>query len=195
MSKQRKNGTALSRRHYLLGAGLALSLAATMWAAQMDEADEAGADLARPVAGTRRSNSNSGSGSMPARPPAAASAAAAELAPASWAPPSRGAWAPVADAQLLAWGPPPPPPPAAAPPPPPPPPPSAPPFPYQLIGRLVDGQQATALLAGPTKALAVKAGDLVDGQWRVEQIHERGLNLIWLPAKLTQTVAFRPSPP
>jgi len=176
-SKSKGNGgKALSRRHYLLGAGLALSLAATLWAAQMDEADEAGAELARPVAGTRRSSA------APARPPAAASAAAADLAPASWAPPSRGAWAPVADAQLLAWGPPPPPP-------------SAPPFPYQLIGRLVDGQQTTALLAGPTKALAVKAGDVVDGQWRVEQIHERGLNLIWLPAKLTQTVAFRPSPP
>jgi len=71
----------------------------------------------------------------------------------------------------------------------------APPFPYQLIGRLVEGDKAQGLLAGASRSLAVQAGDVVDGQWRVEQVNERGLNLTWLPAKLPQIIAFRPPAP
>ncbi|MET0517221.1 MAG: hypothetical protein ABW005_00160, partial [Burkholderiaceae bacterium] len=96
--------------------------------------------------------------------------------------------------------PPPPPPQVVAAPPAPPPPPMAPPFPYQLIGRLVEGEgsgkgeQAQALLAGPTRSLAVKAGEVVDGQWRVDQVGATQLSLTWLPARLKQTISFRPMP-
>lgn len=74
----------------------------------------------------------------------------------------------------------------------------APPMPYQMIGRLVEGDGAqavdVALLSGPNRALSVKRGDVIDGQWRVEQVTTSGVSLTWLPAKLPQNIAFRPVP-
>jgi hypothetical protein len=71
----------------------------------------------------------------------------------------------------------------------------APPFPYQLIGRLEDESGAgQALLAGPTRSIAARAGDVIDGQWRVEHVAPTGLALIWLPAQLPQNITFRASP-
>ncbi len=106
---------------------------------------------------------------------------------------------PAAKAQALAaWGPPPPPP---APPVPPPtiaaPTPAAlpqaPPFPYTLIGQVHDGSQAQAVLTGPSRTLGVKRTDVIDGQWRVEEIRPDGLSLTWLPGGQRQTLAYRPS--
>ena len=175
--------SALQTRHWVLGAALALSLAATLWMSQQDEAEESAA--VQPVAGSRRSAPAAAARATPPTDPAPAVA---------WSPVQREPWEPPADAGFAAWSPPPPPPAAPAPPPPPPPAVTAPAFPYQLIGRLVDGDQSQALLAGPTRSLAVKAGELVDGQWRVDQISDSGLSLTWLPAKLSQTIAFRPTP-
>ncbi len=74
----------------------------------------------------------------------------------------------------------------------------APPVPYQMIGRVVEGagSQAieVALLAGPNKALSVRRGDVIDGQWRVEQVSTSGVSLTWLPAKLPQNIAFKVVP-
>ena len=82
----------------------------------------------------------------------------------------------------------------AAPPPPPaaPPQPQAPAFPYQLIGRLDDGPQTQALLAGAQRTLAAKAGDLLDGQWRVDRVEADAVHLTWLPGKLPQTIGYLP---
>ncbi|MBB4842746.1 hypothetical protein HNP55_001261 [Paucibacter oligotrophus] len=181
---------ASRRRSLGLLTALALTLLATWWAASSEDQE----DLARPSAAAQRSA---------APPPAArrdrpaeAKAREAEAAAPSWAPVQRQAWAEVPERQFAAWAPPPPPPPpkiVAAPSTPPPP--MAPPFPYQLIGRLVEGSKAQGLLAGPNRSLAVQVGDVVDGQWRVDQIHERGLNLTWLPAQLPQIIAFRPTSP
>jgi hypothetical protein len=182
--------TTPNKRQLTLGAALALTLAATLWLAASDEADNHSA--AQPVAGNSRAPVLAAA-QQPTQPQAKADAAA----PLDWAPVARPAWAqpPTDDAQFAAWSPPPPPPapPFVAPPPPPPAAPQAPPFPYQLIGRLVEGDQAQILLAGPSSTLAVRVGDVVDGQWRVDQINERGLNLTWLPAKLNQTIGFRPN--
>lgn len=191
---------ALSPRHYVLAAGLAVSIAAALWAAQIEPED---ADLAQPVAAQRRAPVPVGGAASAAKPGmVAASPAALASAPVpaplpvpNWAPAERGAWAPAAESQFAAWAPPAPPPPPPAPPPPPPAEPVAPPFPYQLIGRLVEAEGAVALLSSPAKTLAVKTGEVIDGQWRVDQIHERGLNLTWLPAKLTQSVNFRAATP
>lgn len=170
-------------RQLALGGALAATLAATAWVA-MQPGDEAAV-----VAPVRR---------------AATVAAAASAVSASASAPvaaAREAWAEVPPEQLAAWQPPPPPPPppAAAPAPPaPPPPPTAPPLPYQMIGRVVEGEGAktveVALLAGPNRALSVKRGDVIDGQWRVEQVSTQGISLTWLPAKLPQNIAFRPIP-
>ncbi|KQY90341.1 hypothetical protein [Pelomonas sp. Root1444] len=169
-------------RQLALGGALAATLAATAWVATQP------GDEAAVVAPVRRT----------ATVAAAASAALTASAPVVG---TREAWAEVPPEQLAAWQPPPPPPPppAAAPAPPaPPPPPMAPPLPYQMIGRVVEGEGAAAvevgLLAGPNRALSVKRGDVIDGQWRVEQVSTQGISLTWLPAKLPQNIAFRPIP-
>jgi hypothetical protein len=188
--------TTPKQRQLTLAAALALTLAATLWLAVGDAADNNSA--AQPVAGNSRApvlSSSGTNGGSSAKTQVEAKADAA--VPLDSAPVARPAWAqpPADEAQFAAWSPPPPPPapPFVAPPPAPPAAPQAPPFPYQLIGRLVEGNQAQILLAGPNSTLAVRVGDVVDGQWRVDQINEGGLNLTWLPAKLNQTLGFRPN--
>jgi hypothetical protein len=188
MTRDKTN--ALTPRHWMLGAALAGTIAATLWAAQTE--DEAEAPI-QPVAGQRRAPAAAVAAAAPVAP---AASAAGNVAP-DWTPVERGPWAEAPPSQFAAWSPPPPPPVVAAPPAPPPPP-MAPPFPYQLIGRLVEGEgrseQAQALLAGPTRSVAVKAGEVVDGQWRVDQIGANQVSLTWLPAQLKQTISFRPMP-
>ena len=74
----------------------------------------------------------------------------------------------------------------------------APPLAYQMIGRVVEGEGAkaveVAMLSGPNAVLSVKRGDVIDGQWRVEQVSPTGVSLTWLPAKLPQNIVFRPAP-
>jgi len=68
----------------------------------------------------------------------------------------------------------------------------APPFPYQFIGSLSEDGANQALLSGPNRTLAAKAGDVIDGQWRVEKVDSNGMALLWQPAQLRQTVSFKP---
>ncbi len=67
-----------------------------------------------------------------------------------------------------------------------------------MIGRVVEGEGAqavdVALLAGPNKALSARRGDVIDGQWRVEQVSTRGVTLTWLPAQLPQNIVFKAVP-
>ncbi|WP_457420187.1 hypothetical protein [Roseateles sp. P5_E7] len=172
----------MNSRHLALGGALAATLAATAWVATRPDADGSAPVVA----------------ALPARKAAAASPGAPEAPKPSEA---RQPWVEASPAQLAAWQPPPPPPLPPAPPPaaaPPPPPPMAPPVPYQMIGRVVEGagSQAieVALLAGPNKALSVRRGDVIDGQWRVEQVSTSGVSLTWLPAKLPQNIAFKVVP-
>ena len=94
--------------------------------------------------------------------------------------------------ELKAWGPSLPPPP----PPPPvskqvvhvePPPPQAPRFPHQWVGRFND----MAVVSGPQQTWVVAQGQVIDGQWRVDQIRDRQMQLTYLPFKQAQTVAMR----
>lgn len=182
---------AVQKRRYGLLAALLLTLFATWWVAGEEE-EEASA-LAQPMAGQRRAAPAAVSTAATAKAQAATTKQTATTA-LDWTPVARQPWAETKDAQFAAWAPPPPPPPpqvakgsaVAAPP-------MAPAFPYQLIGRLVDGGQAQGFLSGPNRSLAVKAGDVVDGQWRIDQVTEQGVKLTWLPAQLTQTIAFRPA--
>lgn len=170
----------MKSRQLALGGALAATLAATAWMATRPE--EEVATVAAPAR----------------RPAAAASAPSAVPAPEGSA---RQPWAEAPATQLAAWQPPPPPPPPPAPPPvasAPPPPPVAPPLPYQMIGRVVEGEGSkaveVALLTGPNKSLSAKRGDVIDGQWRVEQVTDSGVRLTWLPGQLPQNIAFRPIP-
>jgi hypothetical protein len=172
----------LGPRQFALGGALAATLAATVWTASRPDDD-----AAAPVAAT----------ALPARTPAATASAPLPVPSAG----ARQAWAEASAEQLAAWQPPPPPPPPPAPPPAPPappPPPMAPPLPYQMIGRVVEGEGAkaveVALLTSPSRALSVRRGDVIDGQWRVEQVSASGVSLTWLPAQLPQNIVFKAVP-
>jgi hypothetical protein len=221
--------------------GLLLALVAaaalSLWSLAMPEDDEPQA-LARPGAagpGVRDGASGGwGPGSGSARTPLAAAAGARAFGAAA-APPvtaaalqaqaerwsQRADWPPLSEPARLAWGPPPPPPPPAAereaaPPPPP----TAPPFPYQLVGRwqeeaapannesaaaphadragAADRAEAPpaagrvkAVVAGPQATWVLGPGEVIDGQWRIDQIGPRSLQLTYLPLQLPQTVAMK----
>jgi len=189
MSVARKTGKPLQPRHWILGGSLAATVGATLWAGQLqansDTVVEAAAGQARrPVAQSTAS-----------KRPAATSDSTQEAHAAGWSLNTRRDWQTPTAIDLAAWAPPPPPPPPPAPPPAPPappPPPVAPPFPYQLMGQLTEGQTTQALLSGPNRTLAVKAGETIDGQWRVEQVDSNGMVLTWQPAQIKQTIAFKP---
>lgn len=66
-------------------------------------------------------------------------------------------------------------------------------FPYALIGRIEDSGAVHALLGGAQRTLGVRASDVIDGQWRVDEIGATGMTLTWLPGGQRQTLAFRPS--
>lgn len=172
----------IRRRQLMLGGALVATLAATAWVATRPD-DEATTTVAAPARRTAAVNASS----TPAAP-----------APVDGA---RQPWAEAPAAQLAAWQPPPPPPPPPAPPPAvagPPPPPVAPPAPYQMIGRIIEGEGGkaveVALLTGPNKAISARRGDVIDGQWRVEQVSDSGVRLTWLPGQLPQNIVFRPIP-
>ena len=173
----------IERRQLMLGGALVATLAATAWVATRPDDEATTTTVA-----------------APARRPAAAASSTATPAPAP-VDGTRPPWAEAPAAQLAAWQPPPPPPPPPAPPPAvaaPPPPPVAPPAPYQMIGRVVEGEGAkaveVALLAGPNKSISARRGDVIDGQWRVEQVSDSGVRLTWLPGQLPQNIVFRPVP-
>ena len=181
----------ISRRQGLLAAALLAALGATLWASQSGDDDGA----AKPVAGSsRRAATAPAAKALPRE----AGAAQIQMPPVTdWQPVQRPPWAPVAESQFAAWSPPPPPP---APrvvnsPPPPPAAPVAPAFPYQIIGSLRDGVGTQVFLAGPNRSLNARAGEVIDGQWRVDQVSATGLSLTWLPAQIKQQIAFRALPP
>ena len=184
--------TKISTRQWVLGTALVAALAATFWAAQSDGDDAAAA--AQPVAGSSRRAAAPGAVTGAG---AKTASAAEQLAPTDWQPVQRKPWAAPPDAQFAAWAPPPPPPPPpeVKGPPPVPPAPVAPPFPYQIIGSLVESGQTQVFLAGPSRSLNARAGEVIDGQWRVDQVSATGLSLTWLPAQIKQQIAFRALPP
>lgn len=68
-----------------------------------------------------------------------------------------------------------------------------PPFPYQWIGRLDDGSSAPqALLAGPQRTIAARAGDTVDGHWRIDKVDATAVQLTWLPGPAAHTLRLPP---
>jgi hypothetical protein len=75
---------------------------------------------------------------------------------------------------------------AEAPPPPPPQPP--PPLPFSYIGRLAEGAHTTVFLAAGDRNLVVKAGDVIDNTYKVEEIGQSVLVLTYLPQNVKQTM-------
>lgn len=181
-------------RQHLLGGALVATLAATAWTALQPDEEAVVAPLNTRRAPPPRAGAASGA-------PAAPSQAIAPTASPTASPAARSVWAEPSAEQLAAWQPLPPPPPPPAPPPPPPaapPPPVAPPLPYQMIGRLIEGEGGKAveiaMLSSPGRSLNVRRGEVIDGQWRVDQIDSSGVRLTWLPGQLPQHIAFKAIP-
>lgn len=83
---------------------------------------------------------------------------------------------------------PPPPPPAPPPAPAAPPAPTAPPLPFTFLGQYQeDGRQIILLMKGE-RMILVKAGEVIDGTYRVEGIRGRFLGLVYLPLGIRQTL-------
>lgn len=88
--------------------------------------------------------------------------------------------------------------------PPPPPPPMAPRFPHAWVGRFNDDAPlqaasaasaappvARAVLTSPQSTWVVRAGDVIEGQWRIDRIQDRTMSLTYLPLQQQQTVVMR----
>ena len=84
----------------------------------------------------------------------------------------------------VSWRPPAPP----APPAPPPPKPKAPPFPYTYVGGMFDADVRTAFFEKSDRVVALKAGDTVDGVFRVDQMTDKQMQLTYLPLEQRVTV-------
>jgi hypothetical protein len=91
------------------------------------------------------------------------------------APPQRAELAPSAPVQVAL--------------PPPPPPPSAPPVPFTYLGRLSEDNRTTAFLASGERNLVVKPGDVIDNNYRVDEVTDRMVQLTYLPLNVKQTVS------
>lgn len=170
-----------SRRSLLLGAGLVITLAATWYAAGVDEAgDELLASPERAVASARPRAAN------------------VPVANASGVPLQRGA----PEAQRMArdggdlfatqsWKPPPPPPAVATPAPPP----RAPELPYRYLGRMEEDGRVIAFLAegAQQQPRVVRQGDLLPN-YRVDEITLLGMRLTYLPLNETQRLLFGSTP-
>jgi hypothetical protein len=65
--------------------------------------------------------------------------------------------------------------------PPPPPPPQAPPLPFSYMGRWQEGGQTTYYLMRGTSPVSTRAGQVLDGVWRLEPVAGGQLNFTYLP--------------
>ena len=68
------------------------------------------------------------------------------------------------------------------------PPPQAPPLPFAYLGKLVEDTTTTVFLARQDRNYIVRAGDTVDGTYRVETVGEDALEFLYLPLKARQTL-------
>ncbi len=67
--------------------------------------------------------------------------------------------------------------------------PTAPPLPFQFVGRLDDRSDLQVFLQNGEKIYVVRKGDVIDGTWRIERISDEKLSLVYLPLHLSQTLS------
>jgi len=73
--------------------------------------------------------------------------------------------------------------------PPPLPPPSAPPVPFTYLGRLSEDNRTTAFLTSGERNLVVKPGDVIDNNYRVDEVTDKMVQLTYLPLNIKQSVS------
>jgi hypothetical protein len=67
--------------------------------------------------------------------------------------------------------------------------PTAPPLPFQFVGRLDDRSDLQVFLQDGEKIYVVRKGDVIDKTWRIERISDEELSLVYLPLHLSQTLS------
>jgi hypothetical protein len=172
-------------RRALLVAGLLATAAAVYWVNSLPDAeDDAGVVApaqersARPRASAAGTGTHAAAGDIdlkrlqrdPSTDPGTDLFRPRNFAPAP--PPARKPLAQPASVALEA-------PPPAAPPP---------PVPFSYIGRLAEGSQTTVFLAAGDRNLVVRAGDVIDNTYKVEEIGQSVLVLTYLPQNVKQTM-------
>lgn len=175
----------MNARHGALLLALGATLAATWWAAELDD-DSSGADV------TAR-----GADDASPRPQAMvpASAPREEVVdglpvPASLPARVREPWPAYspAIAQIVSFRPAP-----AASAPTAPPPPSAPPLPFRYVGSMADEKGSAVFLLDGSQVRLVRPGEQLDGRYRLEQIYPTSIEFTFLPLNTKQTLS-RQSP-
>jgi len=66
--------------------------------------------------------------------------------------------------------------------------PTAPPFPYAITGTLLDRNGLMVVFAKENQDFVVRAGDLLDENYRVEAIDPQSVTVRYLPLKITQVL-------
>jgi hypothetical protein len=166
------------QRWIIYAIALALTLAAVRWAGGQDGADAAAARQAEEAAKPAR----------PASAPATATASVPELrldllgarkSPAPAGDPFQArSWAPAPEPEVQRRRPPPPRP-------------QAPPLPFAYMGKLVEDATTTVFLAREDRNYIARAGDTIDGTYRVERIGDDAVVMTYLPLKIQQTLPFK----
>jgi hypothetical protein len=87
------------------------------------------------------------------------------------------------------WTPPPPPAPKWEPPPPLPAP-VAPPLPFRYLGKLQESGHLVVFLSSNTRPVLIRGGEVLDQQWRVEEISSRMVRFTYIPLAQTATLTI-----
>lgn len=70
----------------------------------------------------------------------------------------------------------------------PPPPPSAPPLPYAYMGKMIEDGHLTVFLTRQDRNYVVKAGETLEGMYKVESVTPQMMTLVYLPLNMKQTL-------
>jgi len=72
----------------------------------------------------------------------------------------------------------------------PPPPPQAPPLPFSYLGKLAEGDNTTVFLAMGDRNLVVRTGDVIDNNYRVDEVTDAAVVMTYLPLTQKQILAI-----
>lgn len=72
--------------------------------------------------------------------------------------------------------------------------PTAPPLPFQFIGKLEDSKQLQVFLQNGERLYVVRAGDVIDETYKVDRISATEMSFVYLPMKFAQTLSVGSAP-
>jgi len=72
--------------------------------------------------------------------------------------------------------------------------PTAPPLPFQFIGKLDDSRQLQVFLQNGERLYVVRAGDVIDDVYKVDRISATEMSFVYLPLKFAQTLSVGSAP-